>query len=102
MLQVDPYLELVDDIRLQAVPIESNKKKILYGTQEDEVAASKSLSAIESDDQQLKETVISHFMSKFATLSEVIYQFIIMQSLKNVHLSGHFFNQNMKICSLSI
>ncbi|KAM3702515.1 hypothetical protein ACB098_04G031700 [Castanea mollissima] len=67
---VDPYLELVDDIRLQAVSIESNKKKILYGTQEDEVAASKSLSAIESDDQQLKETVISHFMSKFATLSE--------------------------------
>ncbi|XP_030937775.1 uncharacterized protein LOC115963033 isoform X1 [Quercus lobata] len=67
---VDPYLELVDDIRLQAVSIESNKKKILNGTQEDEVAASKSLSAIESDDQQLKQTVISHFMSKFATLSE--------------------------------
>ncbi|KAK7832437.1 protein efr3 like protein [Quercus suber] len=67
---VDPYLELVDDIRLQAVSIVSNKKKILYGTQEDEVAASKSLSVIESDDQKLKETVISHFMSKFATLSE--------------------------------
>lgn len=83
MLQVDPYLELVDDIRLQAASIESNKK-ILYGTQEDEVAASKPLSAIESNDQQLKETVISHFMSKFTTLSEVIYQFIRMQSRKNM------------------
>ncbi|XP_059446358.1 protein SEMI-ROLLED LEAF 2 isoform X1 [Corylus avellana] len=66
---VDPYLELVDNIRLQAVSIESDKE-MLYGSQEDEVAALKSLSAIELDDQQLKETVISHFMSKSAKLSE--------------------------------
>ncbi|GLT53623.1 hypothetical protein SLA2020_268820 [Shorea laevis] len=67
---VDPYLELVNNIRLQAVSIESDKKKMLYGSQGDEVAALKSLSAIELDDQQLKETVISHFMSKSAKLSE--------------------------------
>ncbi|XP_062173237.1 protein SEMI-ROLLED LEAF 2 isoform X3 [Alnus glutinosa] len=67
---VDPYLELVDNIRLQAVSIESDKEKMLYGSQEDEVAALKSLSAIELDDQQLKETFISHFMSKSAKLSE--------------------------------
>ncbi|KAB1213316.1 hypothetical protein CJ030_MR5G003614 [Morella rubra] len=67
---VDPYLELVDDIRLQAVSIESDGGKIRYGSEEDEATASKSLSAIESDDQKLKETVISHFLSKSAKLSE--------------------------------
>ncbi|XP_061367291.1 protein SEMI-ROLLED LEAF 2-like isoform X1 [Gastrolobium bilobum] len=65
---VDPFLELVDDVRLQAVCIES--QKIIFGSPEDEVAAMKSLSAIELDDKQLKETVISHFMTKFSKLSE--------------------------------
>lgn len=67
---VDPHLQLVDDARLQAVFKESNKGKIFYGSQEDEVAALKSLSAIQLNDHQLKETVISHFMTKFAKLSE--------------------------------
>ncbi|KAL5781115.1 hypothetical protein ACOSP7_006144 [Xanthoceras sorbifolium] len=67
---VDPYLELIEDIRLQAICAESDKVKIVYGSEEDEVAAIKSLLAIESDDHYLKETVISHFMTKFETLSE--------------------------------
>ncbi|XP_028757188.1 uncharacterized protein LOC114716365 isoform X1 [Neltuma alba] len=65
---VDPFLELVDDIRQQAVCIES--EKISYGSQEDEFNAMRSLSAVESDDRQLKETVISYLMTKFAKLSE--------------------------------
>lgn len=67
---VDPYLELVEDIRLQAVCAESCKVKTAYGSQEDEDAAMKSLAAIELDDHHLKETVISHFMTKFEKLSE--------------------------------
>ncbi|KAF7824269.1 protein EFR3-like protein cmp44E-like isoform X1 [Senna tora] len=66
--KVDPFLELVDDIRLQTVYIES--EKTFYGSQEDEVAAMKSLSAVELDDKKLKETVISYFMTKFAKLPE--------------------------------
>lgn len=65
---VDPYLKLVEDIRLQAVCIKDDK--ILYGSEEDEAAALKCLSAIKLDDQRLKETVISHFMIKFSNLSE--------------------------------
>ncbi|TXG66349.1 hypothetical protein EZV62_007624 [Acer yangbiense] len=68
---VDPYLELIEDIRLQAICAESDKVKIAYGSQEDEVAAMKSLVAIESDDHHVKETVISHFMTKFEILSEL-------------------------------
>lgn len=73
--QVDPYLELVDNIRLQAVirnPVDGGK---MYGSDEDDLAALKSLSAMESDEQQLKETVISHLMSKFEKLSEVDGQY---------------------------
>lgn len=54
--------------------------KVAYGSEEDEVCAWKSLSAIELNDHQLKEIVISHFMTKFAKLPEVIYQFIFVCS----------------------
>ncbi|XP_057959734.1 protein SEMI-ROLLED LEAF 2 isoform X2 [Malania oleifera] len=67
---VDPHLQLVEDIGLQAVFLESDKEKILYGSQDDEVSALKSLSAVEVDDQQLKEFVISHLTKKFEKLSE--------------------------------
>ncbi|XP_048333178.2 protein SEMI-ROLLED LEAF 2 isoform X1 [Ziziphus jujuba] len=65
---VDPNLQLVDDIRLQAV-IES-KEKMLCRSQEDAVAALNSLSAIERDDHTLKEAAVSHFTTKYAKLSE--------------------------------
>nr|XP_011457274.1 PREDICTED: uncharacterized protein LOC101313176 isoform X3 [Fragaria vesca subsp. vesca] len=53
-----------------AVSIDSNMEKLSSGSHEDEVAALKSHSAAELDDQLLKENVISHFMTKFAILSE--------------------------------
>ena len=56
---------------MKAVCVEHNKK-VEYGSQQDELSALKSLSVIELDDQQLKETVISHFMTKYGKLSEVI------------------------------
>ncbi|GAV90898.1 hypothetical protein CFOL_v3_34298 [Cephalotus follicularis] len=67
---VDPYLELIGDVRVQVVCIDSDKVKRVYGSQEDDNAALKSLSAIELDDHLLKESVVSHIMSKFGTLSE--------------------------------
>ncbi|KAL2328854.1 hypothetical protein Fmac_022281 [Flemingia macrophylla] len=65
---VDPFLELVDDVRLQAVYIES--EKIIYGSQADDISAMKSLSAVKVDDKKLKETIISCFLTKFLKLSE--------------------------------
>ncbi|XP_021752707.1 uncharacterized protein LOC110718207 isoform X1 [Chenopodium quinoa] len=69
-ITVDPYLELVDNIRLEAVIQKLVDGGRTYGSEEDEFAALKSLSAVESDEQQLKETVLSHLMSKFKELSE--------------------------------
>ncbi|KAK3034230.1 hypothetical protein RJ639_032810, partial [Escallonia herrerae] len=67
---VDPYLELVEDTRLQAVGIQPATGKKGYGSQDDEVAALRSLSAVEIVDQQLQEAVISHFMTMFGNLAE--------------------------------
>ncbi|XP_015952141.1 protein SEMI-ROLLED LEAF 2 isoform X1 [Arachis duranensis] len=65
---VDPFLELVDDVRLQAMYIEPGK--VVYGSLEDDIAAGKSLSALQLDDKQLKETVKSYFLTKYSKLPE--------------------------------
>ncbi|XP_054812122.1 LOW QUALITY PROTEIN: protein SEMI-ROLLED LEAF 2-like [Prosopis cineraria] len=51
-----------------AVCLES--EKIAYGSLEDQVAATESLSAAELDDKKLKDIVTSNLMTKFANLSE--------------------------------
>ncbi|XVF37725.1 hypothetical protein REPUB_Repub20aG0034400 [Reevesia pubescens] len=69
---VDPYLKLVEDVGLQAVCVKSDVDSVVYGSKEDDIAALESLLAIELDDLLLKETVLSHFMTKFEKLSEVL------------------------------
>ncbi|PIA29757.1 hypothetical protein AQUCO_05800089v1 [Aquilegia coerulea] len=67
---VDPFLELIEDTRVQAVLVESDNPATIYGSQENEVAALKSLSEVEVDDEKLKETVLSELMKKFGKISE--------------------------------
>ncbi|KDP42800.1 hypothetical protein JCGZ_23742 [Jatropha curcas] len=62
----DPYLESVEDIRLQAAHLVSDGGKKIYGSEEDDIAASKSLSAVELNDHHLKETAVTQFIKKFA------------------------------------
>ncbi|XP_058748891.1 protein SEMI-ROLLED LEAF 2 isoform X2 [Vicia villosa] len=78
---VDPFLELVDNTLLRAVCIKSDN--IFYGSEEDEVAAMKSLSTVQLYDRQLKETIISYFMTKFSKLPEDE-----LSSIKNQLLQG--------------
>ena len=69
--QMDPYLALDEDMRLQVTctkPGEDN----CYGSQKDEAAAVEALSAMELKDQQLKETLLTHLVSKLENLSEVL------------------------------
>lgn len=69
-MQMDPYLALDEGMRLQVTctkPGEDNS----YGSQKDEAAALKSLSAIELNEQQLKDTLLTHLLSKLENLSEV-------------------------------
>ncbi|KAF7133204.1 hypothetical protein RHSIM_Rhsim09G0028200 [Rhododendron simsii] len=99
---VDPYLMLVEDIRLQAVFSGEEKS---YGSDEDEVAALKSLSAIELDDKELRETVLSHLMTKFGKLSEEELSSIRKQLVEGFStddaypLGGPLFMETPRPCS---
>lgn len=71
MQQVDPYLHLVEDCRLQAVHMAYDSEKTAYGSQKDEAAGLESLSTIVTYDSQLKDTVVTHLLKKYRKLSEV-------------------------------
>lgn len=70
--QLDPHLNLIDDSRLHATSVESSGNKIVYGSEEDELAASSFLATLVNDDKQLKEFVISLLMEKYEKLPEVV------------------------------
>lgn len=101
----DPYLELVEDIKLQAIYVESDEGKIAYGSEDDGVAALKSLSCVEVDDSHLKETLISRFMTKFVKLSEDELSGIKQQLLQDFSpddvypLGGPLFMDTPRPCS---
>ncbi|XP_033517313.1 protein SEMI-ROLLED LEAF 2 isoform X3 [Nicotiana tomentosiformis] len=67
---VDPYLKLGEDVRLQAASEASGSEAYGYGSPEDEIAALKSLSAVELDDEKFKEIIMLHFTTKCRTLSQ--------------------------------
>lgn len=67
---VDPHLCLIDDCRLTVTSAQSSNSEMLYGSEEDESDAQVFLSAVNKDDTQLKDIVISHFKRKFENLPE--------------------------------
>lgn len=69
---MDPFLNLTEVVKLQPLCTLLGVKTQGYGSPEDEDAAVKSLSAIDSDDKKIRELAISLFMTKYAKLSEVI------------------------------
>ncbi|PIA48441.1 hypothetical protein AQUCO_01400793v1 [Aquilegia coerulea] len=64
---VDPFLHLVEDCKLHAVGTDSDHK--FYGTNEDDNAALKSLSAIELTEDQSKESLASTIVTSLGKLS---------------------------------
>lgn len=73
---------MVEDIKLRAVCVQPGDARNSYGSQEDETAALKSLSAVEPGDQVLKEMVVSHFTA-CKELSEVIITCFCVNVLSN-------------------
>ncbi|CAH8312949.1 unnamed protein product [Eruca vesicaria subsp. sativa] len=68
---VDPYLRLEGDIKLRAgcSGFPQDEEVVAYGSDKDDSAAL-NLSTLVENDSRLKEIVITHFTSKFQTLSE--------------------------------
>ncbi|KAF6148778.1 hypothetical protein GIB67_019386 [Kingdonia uniflora] len=61
---VDPFFEVVNDMKLQAAYILSDSEKTISCSKENEVMASKSLSEVEVDDEKLKKIASLHFLKK--------------------------------------
>ncbi|KAK1430463.1 hypothetical protein QVD17_13204 [Tagetes erecta] len=66
---MDPYLALDEGMRLHVTSTKPGEDNI-YGSQKDEAAALKSLSALEINDQQLKHTLLTQLLLKLEKLSE--------------------------------
>ncbi|CAL4959970.1 unnamed protein product [Urochloa decumbens] len=67
---VDPHLCVMDDCQLINTSAESADSEMVYGSEEDESYAQAFLSAINKDDVELIEIVMSHFKKKFENLPE--------------------------------
>ncbi|XP_042381185.1 protein SEMI-ROLLED LEAF 2-like isoform X7 [Zingiber officinale] len=67
---VDPFLQLVDNSKLQAVKTTADNSLVTYGSQEDDNKASISLQAIELTESQTKESIVSVIMNSLSDLSE--------------------------------
>ena len=85
-LQVDPFLHLVEDSRLQAL---DSAAEPCYGSKQDDDLALKSLSNIDMNEEQSKETSVSNIVSSLEELSEVmlgkfmIYLFLVILHVVN-------------------
>ena len=70
--QVDLHLSIIDDDSLELAFLSSSKNAVIYGSEEDEAAASDFLSKLHKDDKQLRDAVISQLVERFEDLPEVI------------------------------
>lgn len=69
--QVDPFLHLVEDCKLTTVDTATDHQTMVYGSEEDDTAALKSLSAIEITHSLTKESLVSVIMNHIGDLLDV-------------------------------
>ncbi|URE13514.1 Cyclin-related protein [Musa troglodytarum] len=67
---VDPYLQLVEDSKLQAVNAAPERCSRVYGSQDDDNNALKSLQAVELTESQSREFIVSLIMNSLSDLSD--------------------------------
>lgn len=69
--QVDPFLNLVDDCKLEANDTGSQHSSITFGSKEDDVSASKFVSEIEITEDQSRESLASVIVKSLENSSNV-------------------------------
>ncbi|XP_047330036.1 protein SEMI-ROLLED LEAF 2-like isoform X2 [Impatiens glandulifera] len=74
---VDPFLQLVDECKLQAVK-GPEQPRILYGSKEDDICASKVLLEIKATASQRRETFVSMILNNLSSLTreELLTEFL--------------------------
>lgn len=70
-MQVDPFLHLVQDNKLQAVNSGSDCASKVYGSKEDDECALKALSQIKIAEEQTRESFATIIVKSLENLSEV-------------------------------
>ncbi|XP_022983700.1 uncharacterized protein LOC111482240 [Cucurbita maxima] len=66
----DPFLQLVEDCKLQAVALQSEIITSSYGSKEDDDLASKFLSEVEITEDQTRESIVIEIVNSLDTLSD--------------------------------
>lgn len=72
--QIDPFLRLVDDSKLQAVNSGPDQVREVYGSKEDNEDALRSLSAIEISESQSKESFATMIVQTLGNSPNVSFQ----------------------------
>ena len=70
-MQIDPFLHLVQDGKLQAVNPGSVRASKAYGSKEDDECALKALSQIRIDEEHTRESFATIIVKRLENLSEV-------------------------------
>lgn len=84
LYQVDPFLKLVDDCKLQAVAAGSNQSREAYGSKSDDENALNSISTIEMTESQSKEsfaTMIVKALEKPSHVTIALHPELMLLSL---------------------
>ena len=71
LYQIDPFLHLVEDRKLQAVSTESGHPAIVYGSKEDDSSDLKSLSEIDVTGNQSREFFAAEIAKSLGNLENV-------------------------------
>lgn len=69
--QVDPFLRLVDDCKLEATDTGSQHSRIVFGSKEDDISASRFFSEIEIPEDQSRESLASVIVKSLENSSNV-------------------------------
>ena len=69
--QVDPFVKLAEDCKLQVVNLGQDNPKQIYGSKEDNENAVKSLSAVDTSESQSKESFAKLVLQTLENKSEV-------------------------------
>lgn len=77
MSQVDPFLCLIEDSKLQTIEV-GGHKKVMYGSQEDDVSAQKCLSEIKLNEEQTTESLVSAIIKHLDNLPKVSFEFCLL------------------------
>jgi hypothetical protein len=79
--QVDPFLHLIEDNKLQVVTFSPDNLTINYGTKEDDNRALHTISELLTSEHQDREFFVSEIVKSFENMSKVMLLLVLYKCL---------------------